>query len=107
MKKYSNEDFEFTSRNVSFFDAAEDQWDRNQQGALIDEIKPGSWAELGGLEVGDLVVEVDSQSVGNVDALRSIMEKIAAQRKPALQMKVLRGVHHAYLEVEPDWNKSH
>jgi predicted metalloprotease with PDZ domain len=34
MKKYRNDDFEFTARNVSFFDSAEEQWDKNQQGAL-------------------------------------------------------------------------
>ena len=69
MKKYRNDDFEFTARNVSFFDAAEEQWDKDQQGALIEEVKPGSWAELANLYAGDLVVEVDGQPVGNVDAL--------------------------------------
>jgi serine protease Do len=106
MKKYRNDDFEFTTRNVSFFDAIDEQWDKNQQGAFVDQVKPGSWAELGGLEGGDLVVEVDGRPVGNVDGLRSIMEQIAAERKPTLQMKVLRGVHSAYLEMEPDWSKT-
>jgi S1-C subfamily serine protease len=68
MKKYRNDDFEFTARNVSFFDSAEEQWDKAQQGALVDEVKPGSWAELANLYAGDLVVEVDGQPVGNVDA---------------------------------------
>jgi serine protease Do len=103
MKKYRNDDFEFTARNVSFFDSAEEQWDKNQQGALIEEVKAGSWAELANLYVGDLVVEVDHQPVGNVDALRQVMEKIAAARKPAVVMKVMRGIHSAYLEFEPNW----
>jgi serine protease Do len=103
MKKYRNDDFEFTARNVSFFDSAEEQWDQNQQGALIEEVKPGSWAELANLYAGDLVVEVDGQPVGNVDALRLAMEKIAAASKPAVVMKVMRGIHSAYLEFEPDW----
>jgi serine protease Do len=103
MKKYRNDDFEFTARNVSFFDSAEEQWDESQQGALIEEVKPGSWAELANLYAGDLVVEVDGQPVGNVDALRAAMEKVAAARKPAVVMKVMRGIHSAYLEFEPDW----
>jgi S1-C subfamily serine protease len=105
MKKYRNDDFEFTARNVSFFDAAEEQWDKRQQGALIEEVKPGSWAELANLYAGDLVVEVDGQPVSNVDALRQDMEKIAAVQKPAVVMKVLRGIHTAYLEFEPQWKK--
>ncbi len=103
MKKYRNDDFEFTARNVSFFDTAEQQWGKGQAGALIEEVKPGSWAELASLYAGDLVVEVDGQAVGNVDALRQAMEKIAAARKPAVVMKVVRGIHSAYLEFEPSW----
>jgi len=103
MKKYRNDDFEFTARNVSFFDSAEEQWDKNQQGALIEEVKPGSWAELANLYVGDLVVEVDGQPVGNVDSLRQVMDKIAAAKKPAVVMKVMRAIHSAYLEFEPNW----
>jgi serine protease Do len=103
MKKYRNDDFEFTARNVSFFDTAEALWNKGQEGALIEEVKPGSWAELANLYAGDLVVEVDGQAVGNVDALRQIMEKIAVARKPAVVMKVVRGIQTAYLEFEPSW----
>jgi serine protease Do len=103
MKKYRNDDFEFTARNVSFFDTAEEQWDKAQHGALVDEVKPGSWAELANLYAGDLVVEVDGQPVGNVDDLRQAMDKIAAAKKPAVVMKVVRGIHSAYLEFEPNW----
>ncbi len=103
MKKYRNDEFEFTARNVSFFDSAEEQWDKSQQGALIEEVKPGSWAELANLYVGDLVVEVDKQPVGDVDSLRQVMEKIAASHKSAVEMKVMRGVRSAYLEFEPEW----
>jgi serine protease Do len=103
MKKYRNDNFEFTARNVSFFDAADEQWDMNQQGAYIEEVKPGSWGELANLYSGDLVVDVDGQSIGNVDALRQVMEKIAAAKKPVVVMKVLRGIHSAYLEFEPNW----
>jgi serine protease Do len=103
MKKYRNDDFEFTARNVSFFDTAEALWDKGQDGALIEEVKPGSWAELANLYAGDLVVEVDGQPVGNVDALRQVMEKIAVAHKPAVVMKVVRGIQTAYLEFEPSW----
>jgi len=103
MKKYRNEDFEFTVRDVSFFDAADEQWSKNQNGALVEEVKPGSWAELGSLYVGDLILEIEGQPVDNVDALRRNMEKIAASKKPVLTMKVLRGIHTAFLEIEPNW----
>jgi len=103
MKKYRNDDFEFTVRDVSFFDAANEQWNKGQQGALVEEIKPGSWAELGTLYVGDLVLEIDGETVDSVDTVRRGMEKIAASKKPVVTMKVLRGIHTAFLEIEPNW----
>jgi len=103
MKKYRNDDFEFTARDVSFFDAAEEQWPEDQRGAFIEDVKPGSWAELGSLYVGDLVLEVGGQPVDNIEALRKQMEQVASSRKSVVTMKVLRGVHTTFLELEPAW----
>ncbi|MDB6064444.1 MAG: Trypsin-like serine protease, typically periplasmic, containing C-terminal domain [Pedosphaera sp.] len=103
MKKYRNDDFEFTARDVSFFDAADEQWNNAQHGALVEDVKTGSWAELGTLYAGDLILEIDGQPVDNVDMLRHRMEQVAAGKKNVVVMKVLRGIHTAYLEIEPNW----
>ena len=103
MKKYRNDDFEFTARDISFFDTAEQRWEENQQGALVEDVKSGSWAELGSLYVGDLIVEVDGQPVTGVDSLRREMDKAAADKVSVVKVKVVRGIHSAYLELEPAW----
>ena len=105
MKKYRNEDFEFTVRNVAFFDVAEERWKPGQRGALVEEVRPGSWAELGSLYSDDLIVEVDSKAVNDVDSLKSVMEQIAKDKKNSVVMKVVRGIHTAFLEMEPAWKK--
>jgi len=103
MKKYRNDDFEFTARDVSFFDAAEEQWSSDQRGALVEEVKPGSWAELGSLYVGDLILEVEGSPVENVDVLKQQMERIATDQLRMVVVKVMRGIHTLYLELEPNW----
>lgn len=103
MKKYRNDEFEFTARDICFFDAADEQWRSDQRGALVEDVKPGSWAELGSLGVGDLILEVGGNPVGNVEALRQEMEKISTDKKPVVLMKVLRGIHTSFLEIEPAW----
>jgi len=105
MKKYRNEEFEFTARNVAFFDAAEEQWKSGQRGALVEEVKPGSWAELGALYGDDLIVQVDGKPVNDVDSLKAVMDQIAKEQKKFVVMKVLRGIHTAFLELEPAWKK--
>ena len=105
MRKYRNEDFEFTARDVSFFDRAEERWSPSQRGALVEDVKSGSWAELGSLSVDDLIVEVDGQPVNNVEALKKVMADISQNKKSVVILKVLRGIHTAYLELEPSWKK--
>lgn len=103
MKKYRNNDFEFTVRDVSFFDAAEQQLKEEQRGVLVEEVKSGSWAELGALGVGDLILEINDQNTTKVDDVRLIMERIASAKPLVVTLKVMRGIHTAYLELEPDW----
>jgi serine protease Do len=103
MRKYRNDDFEFTARDVGFFDAAEERWRQEQRGARVEEVKPGSWAELGSLYVDDLIVEVDGHPVTDVDSLKGAMAGVARDKKPFVVVKVLRGIHTAFLELEPAW----
>ncbi len=104
MRKYRNNEFEFTARDVSFFDAADEQWNNGQKGALVEEVKSGSWAELGSLSSGDLILEVNQKPVGDVESLRRVLEQIVKERPGVVVMKVLRGIHTAYLEIEPNWH---
>ncbi len=103
MKKYHDSNFEFTARDVSFFDRAEEQWSDDQNGVLVEDIQAGSWAELGSLSGEDLIVEVDGKPVDNVEMLRQRMEDIATTHPSVVRMKVLRGIHTSYLEIEPNW----
>jgi len=103
MKKYRNDDFEFSARDVAFFDVAEQQWPLGQRGALVEEVKSGSWAEVGSLETDDLIVEAEGQPVQDVSSLKRLMDQAAHDKKRYLALKVLRGIHTAYLELEPAW----
>ena len=39
------------------------------------------------------------------DSLKKLMEDVAKNKKDFVIMKVLRGIHTAYLEFEPAWKK--
>ena len=103
MKKYRNDDFDFSARDVSFFDTVEEHWSGDQRGALVENVKSGSWAELGSLTSGDLIVEVNGRPIDSVDALRREMDQIATAKAREVVIKVLRGIHTCYLEIEPNW----
>lgn len=55
------------------------------EGALIDNVTKDSAADNGGLEVKDVVVEIDGKAIGNALDLRHVVESIA----PGTQIKVV------------------
>ncbi len=106
MKKYQSNEFEFTARDISFFDITDEQWPAGQTGALVEEVKSGSWAELGSMSTSDLIVEVEGEAIQDVSQLKSVMDRIIAEKRKFVVMKVIRGIHSLFLELEPAWNPS-
>ncbi len=106
MKKYRNDIFEFTVRDMAFFDRANEQLEEKVQGVLVDDVKSGGWAALGSLGVGDLILDVDGVSTPDSAAMKSTMEAIEAARPEQVVLRVLRGVHTFFIELEPKWEQS-
>ena len=106
MNKYRDENFEFTVRDVTFFDKAEEKWEEKQTGVLVEQVKPGGWAALGNLDTGDLILAVDDQDIPNVDTMAPVMDNINREKPPVVVLKVLRGIHTFFIELEPKWNDS-
>lgn len=104
MKKYQDEHFEFTVRDITFFDRANEKWEQDQVGVLVEQVKPGGWAALGQLETGDLIVAIDGQLVTSVDTVADLMNKSVATCQPSVVFQVRRGIRYRYLELEPKWN---
>ena len=107
MKKFRDENFEFTVRDVTFFDKAKERWEEEQKGVLVEEVKSGGWAALGLLGVSDLVLGVDGVPVADVAAFEETMKQIAEKRPAVVVFQVMRGIHTFYIEMEPKWDGAH
>lgn len=104
MKRYRDTAFEFTARDITFFDKAEKQWDDQMRGVLVEEIESGGWAAVADLQTGDLILEVAGRPVPDVETLERVMNELAESRPDAVVLKVLQGIRTAFLEVEPTWD---
>jgi S1-C subfamily serine protease len=104
MKSYRDENFEFAARDITFFDRAKEKWAGDLAGVLIEEVTQGSWAAVAGLTINDLIVAIDGNAVGDVEALRAAMKTIAGAKPKSLVFKVIRGIHEMYVEVVPKWD---
>ena len=104
MKKYRDENFEFTARDLTFRDRAEEGWAEDQPGAMVTEVKDGGWAAVGGLLGGDVVLSVNGNAVADVAALEMELKKQAQAHPTTVVLLVRRGIHTRFVELEPDWN---
>jgi len=106
MKRYRDENFEFTARDITFFDRVDQHWAADQAGALVQDVNEGGWAALGNLIPGDLIVAVDGAPVAGVEALEATMKGVAQKRADSVMLQVKRGIHNAFIELRPAWKDS-
>jgi serine protease Do len=104
MRKYRDANFEFTARDITFFDKADKQWSQDQLGVLVEEVTSGGWAALAMLSPGDLILSVNDIPTPDVERLREVMEQIASERPKAVVMKVRQGIYTVFIELEPKWD---
>ncbi len=103
MKSYRDTNFEFTVRDIAFQDRVDEMWDVIQSGVIVADVSSGSWAALANLIEGDLVLAVDGQPMRDVDDFEDMMTGIQKRKPKNVVLKVMRGIHTFFVELEPDW----
>ena len=54
------------------------------QGVLVSDVKEGGWAEKNGIMVGDIILEINGQSVTSTDDLKKRVDAENKSDKPIL-----------------------
>lgn len=104
MKKYIDDSFEFTARDMAFQDRVQKNIDKGVLGVYVEEVAEGGWAALGSLNVGDIIRTVDGQAVPDVATLRAVMQKIESAKPKYVVLRVERGIQEEFIELETDWS---
>jgi len=94
----------FVVREPTLFDRVENHWDRDQQGALVVEVVPGSWAQMAGLQPNDLILSLAGRDVRDLQGFRSRIDELLLAQPKVLEIFVRRGVRTHFVFLEPDWN---
>ncbi len=104
LAKYKDDVFEFSVRDLGFYDRMKEKLEDKTSGVIVTEVKEGGWAALAQLSVDDIILEVNQKPVNSLDALKSLLETFAKEKIPSVIVKVQRGIHTQYLEIEPKWD---
>jgi S1-C subfamily serine protease len=103
MKRYEDEDFGFRVRDLADADRRDPRLDANTVGVLVDGVTNGSWASLGRMSAGDVILAIDGRNVTNVEDLAARLKEIRAARPASVVVFVRRGVKSLFLELQPTW----
>lgn len=95
--------FEFTARDLSFFDRVRNQLAADTTGVLVTEVKNGGWAALGQLQANDIIQLVDAAPIDDTPALKAKLKEVGEHRPRFVTVRVLRSTRTLFLEFEPDW----
>jgi len=105
MRKYRDDNFEFTCRDLAAQDRIEKKLEKDVIGVYVEEVTEGGWASLGHLSSGDVIRSADGKPVADVTVFRQVMQKIAAEKPKHVVFRVQRGAEEEFVELETDWSK--
>jgi S1-C subfamily serine protease len=103
MKRYEDEDFGFRARDLADADRRDPRLEPDTTGVLVDSVTNGSWASLGRMSAGDVILAVDGRNVANVEDLAARLKEIRATRPASVVVFVRRGVKSLFLDLQPTW----
>jgi S1-C subfamily serine protease len=103
MKKYIDNIFEFTVREVAFLDYAREGWEDSPGGVLVESVSEGGWASIAKLSVGDFILALDNEPVNDLVSFERAMKDIVEEQPRSVVFQVRRGIHTHYIELQPSW----
>lgn len=103
---YEDTNFEFISRDIAFSDRSDGDIKADQTGVYVESVSEGSWAALADLRSGDVITAVDSSQIHELDDLKKALSDITKKKPKRVVMKVCRGIHTIFIEIQPDWSES-
>jgi S1-C subfamily serine protease len=101
---YENKALEFTTRNIVFSDYMARNLEVNSlSGVVVSELREGGLAEVGGLQMGDIVQRIGSEVITTVDDVRTAMEELEKQKPREVIFFVWRDNKTMFVNVKTDW----
>lgn len=101
-KTGADTDLEFKVREIVFFDRVDNRWPLDQKGVMVTEVTRGGWADLNGLDGGDLILRIQEQPVDDVPGFEAAVKRLKETKPPVISIFVRRGYRTAYVFISPD-----
>ncbi|PWB67805.1 hypothetical protein C3F09_12835 [candidate division GN15 bacterium] len=101
---YESKEFEFKVRNIVFSDYIQNNLDVGSlSGVVISDIKQSGLADVGGLEIGDIIQRIANTPVTSVEEAQAALTKIVAEKPREVVFFIWRNNKTMFVNVKTDW----
>lgn len=94
---------EYKVREVTFLDRVENDLSSDYVGVIVASVTPGSWAQVGDLKVGDILLEINDEPVADLRGFKKIVKKLGKEKPKRVKIFVRRQRTTAFVFMRPEW----
>ena len=70
---------------------------------LIEKVEANGWAALGGLVAGDIILQINHESVASLDEIKETLLGFRDSQPRSIVLFIQRGPRTMFIELEPRW----
>jgi serine protease Do len=104
LKRYKNNDFELTVRELAFDDRISQELDDSVRGVVVERVEHAGWAALAHVALDDILLSINGAPTPGVGDVERLLKQAGTEKMQRVVFFVKRGIHTMYLEVEPSWD---
>lgn len=93
---------EIAVRDVTLWDRLDGSALKNEEGVLVVEVESGGWAQVAGMKIDDLILEIDDEPCPNVQAYEKRLLQVRDAGEGTLKFFLRRGgrTHFIFVEIQ-------
>lgn len=101
---YRDDDYGFSVRSISDLDRLRKDVAADKTGVVITAVIEGSWADLAGLEEGDIIHSIGGTPVKDMATAKARLAGLKTEKPRLSVFFVSRGLYTMFVEVQTDWS---
>ena len=81
------------------------QLDWETEGVWVSRVERAGWADVSGLQVGDLILKINSQKISGLDDIKQIFDSIETEKPEYLSLFIQRGTDTQFLFIKTNFQE--
>ena len=76
---------------------------RDTRGVIVSKTERAGWAQVAGMDRGDIIQKVDGAAISSLDAFRAALEKARQDHRAESSFLLLRNYKTRFVRVQTTW----